>query len=174
LNPESSASSAAAFSLADAVSSCDRVETAQRLRRLGGSGRRLVEFLFGHIRRIEGRTLRLGTDALEERRVVVEAIPRAVVDLGEAPQLGIVDRAEQLGLVAVGLQPEGLIHRRRSVDQQRDHAALIVAQTAEVGGQAKAGVLRQLVLCLRLRGGFLVCRSAGSGQRQGDRHTQGE
>ncbi len=101
----------------------------------------LGEFGLGHIRRVEAGATRLGADAGDKRFVTLQAVPGAVVDLGEAAHVGIGDALQQGLLVTVGLQPEGVVHFLRRVDEQREHLAFGMGQGGEVGRQSDDGVL---------------------------------
>ena len=87
-----------------------------------------LELLLGHVERIELGARGLRTDARHERRVVGETVPRAVVDRRETLRVRVAGQAlEQRVAVAVGLLPEQAVHDVRSVDEQAEHAALVVA-----------------------------------------------
>ena len=120
------------------------------------------EFVLRHVGRIEVRPGRFGADAVDERLVAVEPVPRAVVDLG-IPSDGRVERGEEGVAVAVGFEPEHLVHRLGRVDQQRKHAALVLGQF-DVGREPDGGVLVEALLHRhRHRGG----RVSGSGLHRG-------
>jgi hypothetical protein len=91
--------------------------------------------------RRRGRSWRrgLGPDAGEEGLVAAEAVPGAVVDLGEAagrPR----DRPEEGVTPAVGLIPEHLVHEVRGLDEEGEDLAVRLGE-GEVGGEADRGVL---------------------------------
>ena len=99
-----------------------------------------VEFLFGHVRRIETRAGGLGVHAAQKRPVSGKPVPRPVVDVGKATHRRIVDGVEERRLLAVGLEPEQLVHDLGRVDQQRQHGLLVVRQVGQIGRQRELGV----------------------------------
>ena len=83
-----------------------------------------LEFLGGHVGRIVVRPGGLRPYARQERAVVVEAVPRAVVDLGKPAGVGIFDAFEKRFAVAVCLLPEQTVHHLSGLNEQGQHLAL--------------------------------------------------
>ena len=120
-----------------------------------GGGRSLgrpFELLGGQIRGIELGACGPRPRAGDERAVPVEAVPRPVVDLDEPPG-GSVGHARQQGIagMVVLLLVDG-VHLRRSLDQEREHAALAVGQPGQVGREPDRGVLGHFARDGRARG----------------------
>jgi hypothetical protein len=86
------------------VSPDQRVEALEGCHPRGGCIQRRLELPLGHVSGVEVGARRLGPHTLQERGIAVHPVPGAVIDLREAPQLGIAQRFEQ----AVGV-PKGLL-----------------------------------------------------------------
>ncbi len=93
-----------------------------------------------HVLGIEPRSGRLGTGAVDEGRVVAETVPGPVVDLREAAQRRVLDRAQQPVLLAIGLEPERLVHVVAGLDHELQHLPLGVGQLPDVRRQADGGI----------------------------------
>ncbi len=76
----------------------------------------------------------------QERTVAVEPIPRAIVDLGKAPETGVGDAAEHAVPRPRHLEPVDGVHLPGGIDQQRNHPSLRVAESAQVGIEPDGGV----------------------------------
>ena len=86
-----------------------------------------VELLEGDVGRIIGAYVGLGTVAVDERLVVIETVPGAVVDVGELLRIGISDLIHE-ALVPECLLPEQPVGYLSYLEEQLYDLPLIVAQ----------------------------------------------
>ena len=106
---------------------------------VGSSG---LEFLGGHVGRVEVGAGRLVADAFDEGTVAPQPVPRPVVDLDEAAGGLVAVRQGERGLpVPVGLLPEDAVHGLDGLDQETHDLLVVFGEVREVGFEAEDGVL---------------------------------
>ena len=103
-------------------------------------------FGFGEVDGVEIGPGWLGPHAVDKGPVVVEAIPGAVVDFGEAAGGRVLNAFEQGGFISVGFQPKQFVHDAARLDQESEHLLLGSGEGGQVAGQLDGYVLVQLGL----------------------------
>ncbi len=128
------------------IAAHQRVETLQRIAVRLRRGRRAVERALRDVVRVEVRAGRLRSHAGDERFVVGQPIPWAVVDLHEPARVGVRHGLQQRVAIAVRLPPVDGVHRARRVDEKREHPPLLRRERARVVTQLDRRVLGETLL----------------------------
>ena len=153
-----------------------RVQGLERVRAHAAFRDLRLELRLGHPGGIVVGAGRTSADARNEGMIVVEPVPRTVVELREAARRRIGDRLQQRRRVAIRLNPENLVDRLGRVDEQRNHLALVVRERREVRRESHCGVFRESCSGVRRRrGGRRACRAgrcAGHGGRACARNAE--
>ena len=91
-----------------------------------------VDTRYTKIRWIEIHARRLGAISFDERLVVIQSIPRSVIDLCEPTFCGILDTCQKFLFISDGLFPKNLIRNFRRFDQMRDALSLSFRQQSSI------------------------------------------
>ena len=125
------------------IAADERVETSQRIgARLRALCELSLEFFLRDVLRIEVGAGGSCSDFRDERRVVVEAVVRPVVDIDIAPHRRIAHLLEKRVARAPCLLPVDRVHRLRGIDEERYHLPLFRRQLRRISRKSHGGVGR--------------------------------